>query len=313
MRNSTIGPQNQDARSKKDQKPWVHHIGPPLSPISILLIVTLAFLVGVVALASSACTTQPAVSTETDNFTVGDSVTLKVTTLGGRIEISTGTDNAISVRAELRDIRRINYEAIQSGNEVLVTAEKTGKWWFPAGNTRADIYVTVPASTVLRLKTRNGKIDVQGTTRGGILDTSNGDIVLEEVKGDFELTTSNGAIEIDTIDGNASVKTSNGNVTLRGAKGEFNVKTSNGSVSFTGELAPGGSNRLVTSNGDIDLELTGIPSAKLDASTSLGEVDCDVPILVTKTDTDMDYLVGTIGAGEAELYIETSNGDVTIK
>ncbi len=59
------------------------------------------------------------------------------------------------------------------------------------------------------------------------------------------------------------------------------------------------------------MELTGTPSVHLDASTSNGEVKCALPILATKTDTD--HLIGTIGAGEADLYIETSNGDVTIK
>jgi hypothetical protein len=33
--------------------------------------------------------------------------------------------------------------------------------------------------------------------------------------------------------------------------------------------------------------------------------------LATRTDTD--HVIGTIGAGETELYIETSNGDVTIQ
>ena len=312
MRKSMIGPQHQDTRGKKDQKPWVHRIGPPLSPISIMLIVTLLFLVGVMALASSACTTQSAVSTETDDFNVGDSVTLKVTTLGGRIEVNAGSDNVVSVRAELRDIRRIKYEAIQSGDEVIITAEKTGKWWFPAGNTQADIYVTVPANTALRLETSNGKIEVTGTTRGGILETSNGGIALEDVKGDFEATTSNGEVEIDTIDGSAFVRTSNGEVAVQEAKGAFNIKTSNGSISFSGEMTPGGSNRLVTSNDSIEIEMTGTPSLNLDASTSNGEVKHPgVAILATKTDAD--HLIGTIGAGEAELYIETSNGDVTIK
>ena len=312
MRNSTIGPQNQDYRGKNDQKPWVHRIGPPLSPISILLIVTLLFLVGLMALASSACTSRSAVSTETDDFNVGDHLTLKVTSLGGRIEVKAGSDNVVSVRAELRDIRRIKYEAIQTGDEVIVTAEKTGKWWFPAGNTQADIYVTVPANTALRLETSNGRIEVTGTTRGGILETSNGGIALEDVKGDFEATTSNGEVEIDTIDGSAFVRTSNGEVAVQEAIGAFNIKTSNGSISFSGEMTPGGSNRLVTSNDSIEIALTGTPSLNLDASTSNGEVKHPgLAILATKTDAD--HLIGTIGAGEAELYIETSNGDVVIK
>jgi len=311
MRKSITGRLHRDDRVKKDEKPWVHRVGPPLSPISILLIVTLVFLVGVTALASSACTTQSAVSTETDNFSVGDSLTLMVNTLGGQIQVNTGPDSVVTVRAELRDIRRINYEAIQSGDDIIVTAEKTGKWWFPAGNTRADIYVTVPANTALRLKTTDGKIDVQGTTSGGILQTSNGDVVLEQVKGDFEATTSNGKVEINTIEGSAFVRTSNGKVDVQEAKGEFDIKSSNGNVSFSGEMGPGGSNRLVTTNGNVDVELAGTPSVHLDASTSNGKVECTLPITATKPDTH--HLVGTIGAGEANLYIGTSNGNVTIK
>ena len=312
MRKSTIGSQNRVSRGRNDQKPWVHRIGPPLSPISILLIVTLLFLVAVMALASSACTTSPATSTETANFTVGDAATLIVVSLDGRIQVEAGPDNVVTVRAELKDIRRIKYQAIKNGDEVLVTADKTGTWWFPAGNTKADIYVTVPASTALKLKTSNGKIEVKETTGGGILETSNGAIVLEGVKGDFDATTSNGPVEIDTMEGSAYVRTSNGNIVLTEAKGEFNAKTSNGSISFSGEMTPGGSNRLVTSNDSIEIELTGTPSLSLDASTSNGEVKHPgVAILATKTDAD--HLIGTIGAGEAGLYVETSNGDVTIK
>jgi len=283
-----------------------------MRPISILLVLTLVLLIGVMALASSGCTTQPAVSSEEAEFTVGESATLKVTTLGGLIKVEAGSDNVVSVRAELRDTRRIKYEAIQNGDEVIVTAEKTGDWWFPAGNTQADIYVTVPADIALRLKTSNGKIEVQETTHGGILQTSNGAIVIEEVKGDFEATTSNGAVEINTIEGSAFVKTSNGKVTLREAKGEFNITTSNGDLSFSGDMTPEGSNRLVTSNGRIEVQLTGTLSLNIDASTSNGEVKHpDVAILATKTDTE--HVIGTIGAGEADLYIETSNGDVIIK
>ena len=68
----------------------------------------------------------------------------------------------------------------------------------------------------------------------------------------------------------------------------------------------------MTSNGSVEVELTGTLSLNIDASTSNGEVKHpDVAILTTKTETD--HVIGTIGAGEAELYIETSNGDVIIK
>jgi DUF4097 and DUF4098 domain-containing protein YvlB len=114
------------------------------------------------------------------------------------------------------------------------------------------------------------------------------------------------------MEGSAYVRTSNGKIVLTEAKGEFNAKTSNGNVTFSGELTSGGSNRFVTSNGKIEVELLGTPSLSLDASTSNGRViHDDVAILATRTDTD--HVEGKIGAGEGDLYIETSNGDVIIK
>ena len=87
MRKSLIGPSQEGSERRNQQRPWVHRTRLALSPVSILLIATLLFVAAIMVLASSACTTQSAVSTETDNFTVGDSITLKVETLGGRIEV----------------------------------------------------------------------------------------------------------------------------------------------------------------------------------------------------------------------------------
>lgn len=312
MRKPAIAAKNQHSSRIKSHRPWVQRTGPPLSPASILLVAILVFVVALMALASSACTKQSAVGTQSDDFTVGPSPSLKVETLGGRIEVTAGSDNVISVRAEFRDVRRIDYSATQSGNEVVVTAEKIGKWWFPAGNTKADIYVTVPASTELTLETTDGTIEVRGTTAGGMLETTNGDIVLEDVKGDFDASTTNGSVDVDTIEGSALIKTSNGSVTVSEARGAFNLKTTNGTLAFSGELTPGGSSRLVTTNGNVEVELTGTLSISIEALTTNGEVKHpDVPILTTMAKTS--HVVGTIGSGEASLYIETTNGDVIIE
>jgi DUF4097 and DUF4098 domain-containing protein YvlB len=59
------------------------------------------------------------------------------------------------------------------------------------------------------------------------------------------------------------------------------------------------------------VELQGKPSVVLDAETSNGKVTSELPILATVT--SKERLVGKIGEGEAELYIRTSNGDITIR
>ena len=66
-----------------------------------------------------------------------------------------------------------------------------------------------------------------------------------------------------------------------------------------------------TSNGSVSVTLRGTPSLRFDASTSNGTVKSELPVLATSTGDQ--HLAGTIGDGEAELSVETSNGSVTIQ
>lgn len=276
--------------------------------IALALLVS-AVLVCAVLLASSACAAGPT-ETQENTFTVGESPILVVNVLNGKIETTAGSDNIVQVKAVIRDASAILYEAVQEGDTITVTAVRTGWTWLHS-SAGVDIVVTAPANVELTLETSNGSIRVVGTQNGGSINTSNGEITLDNVKGPFQGITSNGAVNLNAVEGSAYIRTSNGKVNLRGFKGEFDIASSNGSISFAGETTPGRQNRLVTSNGSVEVELAGTPSIELDASTSNGEVTSKLPILATRT--DRDHLVGTIGSGEADLYIKTSNGNVTIR
>ena len=308
MSKTAIGPSHEYNAGKNGPKPWVHRIGPRLNCNWILLLFTL--LISAVLLASSACTTIPAVQTYENDFTVGGSARLVVDSTAGWIHVETGPGNQVHVEAIVRDFTRMEYEATMNGDAVTITAKRKGS--FLSGfQGKADILITVPAGTALTIETGDGDITVTGTTRGGVLKTSNGNIALENVKGDFQGDTSNGDIEITTMEGSGLLRTSNGKVDIENATGEFNASTSNGPIFFSGEMIPGGNNRLTTSDGKITVQLQGTPSINIDASTSDGKVSSDLAILATETETN--HLVGKIGAGEAALYIHTSDGNVIIK
>ena len=91
----------------------------------------------------------------------------------------------------------------------------------------------------------------------------------------------------------------------------FDVETSNSGIAFDGELIKGSSNKMATSNGSIDISLQGAPSVMLDGFTSNGSIETEYSILIPSPG-DEHHLVGTIGAGEAELIVRTSNGSVAI-
>ena len=276
--------------------------------------ITAGILVLVIAgavLANAACVGDGAFTTETrdDSFTVNGSAVLVVSSENGKVEVVTGSDNEVRVQATLRGVERIDYDVTQDGNTITVVAGVHSGW--NVGNRGADIVITAPASTDVDLTTSNGMVSVEGIEGSGKLATSNAMVSLEDVKGDFEGTTSNGKLQITDMEGSGVFRSSNGRAELQNVSGVFDVDTSNSGISFSGNFTAGSSNRLVTSNGGVDVELVGTPSLELDASTSNGDITCEFPI--TATATGDDHLVGTIGDGEADLLISSSNGDVTIR
>ncbi|MGB2584039.1 MAG: DUF4097 family beta strand repeat-containing protein [Dehalococcoidia bacterium] len=275
----------------------------------VLCLLALAVAIAALLLTATGCSIGPTEFRD-DSFTVGVSPTVVVNSENGSIEINAGTDNEVRVEATLTDAPRVQYEISQDGDTITIDAKISKEWWF-FGSAAADIAITAPAGTYVDIDTSNGAVELRGMEGAGTLRTSNGKIVLKDVKGDYDGTTSNGAIEIGTMEGTCVISTSNGSVDLWDVKGEVEVESSNGEIWFSGEMTAGTRSRLVTSNGKVDVELLGTPSVSLDAKTSNGVVTCE--LVITATLTREDHLVGTIGAGEADLYIRTSNGDVTIR
>ena len=69
---------------------------------------------------------------------------------------------------------------------------------------------------------------------------------------------------------------------------------------------------MTSSNGSVEIRLQGTPSVYIDGSTSNGSITTGLPIQTTSP-WDEHRLVGTIGAGDADLLVMTSNGSVIIQ
>ena len=232
--------------------------------------------------------------TRDDSFVVGESPRLVVSGENGHVIVSPGTEGTVRVQATLRKPDDIEYETTQEGDAISVES-KGGLGIFNFGERpRADVEITAPSNTRVELRTSNGRVELYGMRQPGTVRTGNGKVVLEDVSGDFNVSTGNGGVAIAR------------------ASGTFDVETGNGRIEFDGELVPGGNNRMTTVNGGVVIKLQGTPSVKLDASSGNGSVTTRLPILTTSPG-DKRHLVGTIGAGDAELFVRTSNGSVMIQ
>ena len=226
--------------------------------------------------ATVACTPAFASETEThdDTFNVGAAPKIVVSNDNGQIDVVTGNEGTVNVRATIRRPDDAEYDVVQEGDTIRVEARVSSGWGFGtvAG---ADITVTLPADTNVDLRTSNGGIEVEDIQNSGKLWTANGRISLENVKGEFEVNAMNGAID------------------------------------FRGEMTAGGTNQLTTFNGSVEVTLLGEPSVKLDAATSNGEIICKLPIAATES--EVNRLVGVVGGGDAGLVIKTLNGSIKVQ
>jgi hypothetical protein len=226
-----------------------------------------------------ACAPAFASETEThdDTFSVGATPKIVVSNDNGQIDVVTGNEGTVNVKATIRRPDDVEYSVVQEGDTVRVEARVSSGWGWVFGTDApgAEITVTVPADT------------------------------------NVDLRTSNGGIEVVDIQNSGKLRTSNGRISLENVKGEFDVSTSNGAIDFRGEMTAGGMNQLTTSNGSVEVTLLGEPSVKLDAATSIGEIICKLPIVATES--GVNRLVGVVGGGDAGLVIETSNGSITVQ
>jgi hypothetical protein len=264
-------------------------------------------------------------------FDVKPGGTLKLNTDVGEVKIAGGASGAVTVLAEIdgRDADEFEVSAVQSGNDVEVTgkAKREGFW----NSFRADVKftVTVPSEYNVAVHTSGGEIEVKAikgqvrmeTSGGGIAvidgagnvdgETSGGSIKAENVSGMVKLETSGGSIRGEGLDGDVSVETSGGSIKLGDVKGKVQAETSGGGIAVA-VTGPNKGIRVETSGGGIDLSIGKSVGAELDAATSGGDVDCDLPITV-KGKISGSKIKGTVNGGGPLIYARTSGGGIRIR
>ena len=250
-----------------------------------------------------------------DTFTVDGPPQLEVDNFNGRVEVSGGgPEGSVRVRTEILNPDRTDYRLCHDGNTIPVEPNRKGKlgiFHFIRMDRGNHIKVTIQTNPEVSIHTSNGRVELKNVEGTVNLHTSNGRITLADVKGEIEAHTSNSRIEAINVKGAVDLRTSNGKATIQESAGLFTAVTDNGSVQFDGEFESAGVNRFKTSNGSVKVRLRGELSLKLEASTSNGSAQCSQP-LVQHGLSGKNHLIGTIGAGDASLTLQTSNGSISV-
>ena len=268
-------------------------------------------------------------------FPVSAGGTLSVTTDVGSVTVTGGSGSEVVVAARIEgrssDVEKFVIEAQQLGSGVDVTGKMPKSFWQFLHGSSFDVSftITVPRNYSVRLHTAGGDISIasvngkiEGETSGGDvtlkqsegnadLGTSGGDIQVDGVKGDLVAETSGGDLRIKNVTGSVKVETSGGNITVEDIDGKVNAETSGGNV----VVKVRGANRGIhaeTSGGNVTVAIGKSVGATIDAATSGGEVECDLPVMVSGKISE-SRIKGTLNGGGELIYAHTSGGNVHIK
>jgi hypothetical protein len=267
-------------------------------------------------------------------FTVSDGGKVIVDAEAGTIEIKSWERKEVRIVVEVDGsdsrVNKYTVQFKQEGNTVTVTGKVRDNSFFKwhVGNLDARYTIFTPKEFSAEVNTSGGDVDVADLNGKMDIETSGGNIVLENIIGEVIASTSGGDIETTNITGPVNAETSGGSIRSSSVKGSFDGHTSGGDVvidRIDGRVkasTSGGNIRakidgenkgihLETSGGDIDIYLKENIAADIDAETTGGEVDCDLPVVV-KGKVKESELHGKINGGGESIYAQTSGGSIRI-
>jgi hypothetical protein len=189
-----------------------------------------------------------------------------------------------------------------------------------------------------RLTLGSGDLEVEGYTGPLSITGGSGDKVIRRVRGALAVTNGSGDLELIEVEGDLALTTGSGDIDLRDCRNErLAIQTGSGEVKLLRGFA--GALSTMTGSGDVDCDVDlgphhhsiesgsgdislGVPvgiSARIEATTTRGKIDSDVPLVEVgqrgKRSLFGKRLVGSVGEGaeRAEIRLRTASGDITLR
>lgn len=261
----------------------------------------------------------------------------------GRVEVRKGSGVPTNAADLARQVAA-RPPVSQSGNTVTlerIADETTRK----AVSISYD--VTVPGRTAVSARSGSGNVLVQGTQLALSARTGSGDVRVGAIGADADLRSGSGDIEVDGVAGTARINTGSGGVRATGigaglhastgsgdidatltGKGDVQTSTGSGSIRLAGVTGavnastgsgdvnvagtPTDTWKVSTASGSVAVAVPGDAGFTLDARTSSGSLDLDVP-LATQGPTDRRRVQGAVRGGGPTLELSTASGSIRVR
>ena len=194
---------------------------------------------------------------------------------------------------------------------------KTGSGSHRIEGLRGDLHVSTGSGSIvareigsLSASAGSGSISIEGADGTVRANTGSGKIQATGVGGAITAKTGSGGIEVvQAGSGDVDVSSSSGTVRVRGVRGTLRASTTSGGLHVQGE--PRGDWELSAASGGVRVDVPDGFGFDLEATTSSGSIDVDMPVAVSST--GRRTLRGTVHGGGPRLRVRTSSGSIDIR
>lgn len=183
------------------------------------------------------------VERDTKNFPVTGTPQISLETFDGYITVY-GWDKqevqlSISKRAASeQQMRGIQLRTVQNNSVISVTASFDPKFERREGgvnfvNALVNLEVYVPRSSLVRLVSGDGRLELDGVNGNLDLTTGDGWIDVRDARGRLNAKTGDGRIQVENFDGDVEARTGDGRIILNGRFAQLAARTASGSILLT--------------------------------------------------------------------------------
>jgi DUF4097 and DUF4098 domain-containing protein YvlB len=214
----------------------------------------------------------------------------------GDIEV-TNIDGSVRIGAGRGDVRISRVGALRlqrSGGDIVVNEVK------------GEVFI----------RSGHGDVAVDGAGKSVDVAVAGGELGVSNAGGDVRVNTATGDIAVRCVKGRAEVNSASGSIILEGVAGDVEAGTASGDVSFTGAIRSGGSYRLKSLSGVLEIRLPrdtrGFTATLI---TYNGGLDLEFPL---KSEGSIQggpinrKFTGTYGDGSAQITLDSFNGEIRI-
>jgi DUF4097 and DUF4098 domain-containing protein YvlB len=248
--------------------------------------------------------------------------TINVVNSAGSVNVHSGNSRQVVVVSIARSAKiEVDQNTTPDKKRVeIVTHAKLDQK--PTGEeARVDFDISVPAGVSVTVSTGTAPVSVDGITGEMVsLSSDTGQVTVRNVaKAHVHVRSVTAPVSLAGIDhGHVEINTAGGAVQMTNVSGPLvSVGTTSGNITYSGDCSGGGTYRLTTYSGAIDVNLPATASVDLSARSVTGPVQNDFPLqekahnsFVTKAGSSFS---GTSHSGSSSLELHSFSGRIRVK